>query len=122
MCDHFSNVIQHVRAGKLRAIAIADQARHPQAPDVPTGEEAGLPGFEAGVWYSFVAPAGTPRPVIDRLNGEIGKALRSPAISERLRDLGLTIIADSPEAFARFIATESAKWRKVVELSGARVD
>lgn len=122
MCDNLSNVIQHVRAGKLRAIALADTARHPQAPDTPTGEEAGLPGFEAGVWYSFVAPAGTPRPVIERLNTEIARALRTPAISERLRDLGLTIIADSPEAFARFIAAESAKWRRVVEVSGARVD
>lgn len=122
MCDNFSNVIPHVRAGKLRAIALADKARHAQAPDVPTGAEAGLPGFEAGVWYSFVAPAGTPRAAIERWNSEIGKALKSPQFAERLRDLGLAVIADSPEDFARFIAAEAAKWRRVVEVSGAKVD
>ena len=122
MCDNFSNVIPHVRAGKLRAIALADKARHAQAPDVPTGAEAGLPGFEAGVWYSFVAPAGTPRSAIERWNAEIGKALKSPQLAERLRDLGLAVIADSPEDFARFIAAEAAKWKRVVEVSGAKVD
>ena len=122
MCDNFSNVIPHVRAGKLRAIALADKARHAQAPDVPTGAEAGLPGFEAGVWYSFVAPAGTPRAAIERWNAEIGKALKSPQLAERLRDLGLAVIADSPEDFARFIAAEAAKWKRVVEVSGAKVD
>lgn len=122
MCDNFSNVIPHVRAGKLRAIALADRARHPQAPDVPTGAEAGLPGFEAGVWYSFVAPAGTPRAAIERWNAEIGKALKGPQLAERLRDLGLAVIADSPEDFARFIAAEAAKWKRVVEVSGAKVD
>lgn len=122
MCDNFSNVIPHVRAGKLRAIALADKARHAQAPDVPTGAEAGLPGFEAGVWYSFVAPAGTPRAAIERWNAEIGRALKSPQLADRLRDLGLAVIADSPEDFARFIAVEAAKWKRVVEVSGAKVD
>jgi tripartite-type tricarboxylate transporter receptor subunit TctC len=122
MCDNLSNVISHVRAGKLKAIALAAKARHPQAPNVPTSEEAGLPGFEAGVWYSFAAPAGTPRPVIDRLNAEFAKALRNPQVADRFRDLGLSIVADSPEDFARFVAAESAKWKRIVEVSGAKVD
>ena len=122
MCDNLSNVISYVRAGRLRAIALTGQARHPQAPEIPTAHESGLPGFEAGVWYSFVAPAGTPRPVVDRLNAEFAKALRSPAVAERLQGLGLTIVADTPEDFGKFIASESAKWRKVVQVSGARID
>jgi len=122
MCDNFSNVIPHVRSGRLRALAVTAKNRHPQAPEIPTADESGLPGFEVGVWYSFVAPAKTPRPVIARLNAEFAKALRSPPVAERLKDLGLTVVADSPEDFARFVAAESAKWRKVVEASGARVD
>jgi tripartite-type tricarboxylate transporter receptor subunit TctC len=122
MCDNLSNVISHVRAGKLKAIALAAKARHPQASNIPTSEEAGLPGFEAGVWYSFAAPAGTPRPVVDRLNAEFAKALRNPQVADRFRDLGLSIVADSPEDFARFVAAESAKWKRIVEVSGAKVD
>jgi tripartite-type tricarboxylate transporter receptor subunit TctC len=122
MCDNLSNVLPYVRSGRLRAIALTGLSRHPQAADIPTANESGLPGFEASVWYSFVAPAGTPKAVVDRLHAEFAKALRSPAVTARLNELGLTIVADTPEAFGKFIAAESAKWRKVVQLSGARVD
>jgi len=122
MCDNFSNVIPHVRSGRLRAIALTDRTRHAQAPDVPTSAEAGLAGFEAGIWYGMVAPAGTPRAAVNRWNLEIGRALRSPQLADRLRELGLAVIADSPDEFARFIAAEAAKWKRVVEVSGAKVD
>lgn len=122
MCDNFSNVINHVRSGKLRAIALTALKRHPQAPDVPTANETGLPGFEVSVWYGFAVPAATPRPVVERLNGEIARALRSPAVAERLDALGLAIVADKPDEFARFVAAESEKMRKLVQASGARVD
>ena len=122
MCNNFSNVISHVRAGRLRAIALTAKTRHPQAPDVPTAQESGLPEFEVGNWYGFVAPSRTPKAVIDKLHAEFVKALRSPVVAERLDGLGLTIVADSPKQFGKFIAAESAKWRKVVEVSGARVD
>ena len=75
-----------------------------------------------GVWFGFVAPAGTPKALIDRLNTEITNALRSSEIAERVAGLGLTIIADSPESFAAYVATEAARWREVVRVSGARVD
>jgi len=122
MCDNFSNVIAHVRAGRLRAIALTALKRHPQAPEVPTADESGLPGFEVNVWYGFAVQAATPKPVIHRLNAEIAKALRERGVAERLDSLGLTIVADSPEEFARFVAAESAKMRKLVQASGARVD
>jgi tripartite-type tricarboxylate transporter receptor subunit TctC len=122
MCDNFSNVISHVRAGRLRAIAVTAMQRHPQAPDVPTADESGLPGFEVNVWYGFAVQAATPRPVIHKLNAEIAKALRNPTLAERLDSLGLAIVADSPEDFARFVAAESEKMRRLVQASGAKVD
>jgi tripartite-type tricarboxylate transporter receptor subunit TctC len=122
MCDNFSNVIPHVRSGRLKAIAVTDLRRHPQAPDVPTADQSGLPGFEVGVWYGFAVPSGTPRPALERLNAEIVKALREPQVKERLEQLGLAIVADSPEHFARFVAEESEKMRRLVQASGARVD
>ena len=122
MCDNFSNVITHVRNGKLRAIALTALKRHPQAPDVPTADESGLPGFEVSVWYGFAVPSATPRPVVQKLNAEIGAALRNPAVTERLQALGLAVVADSTEDFARFVAAESEKMHRLVQASGARVD
>jgi tripartite-type tricarboxylate transporter receptor subunit TctC len=122
MCDNFSNVISHVRSGKLRPIALTALKRHPQAPDVPTVDESGLPGFEINVWYGFAVHSGTPKGVVDRLNAEIARALRAPAVAERLATLGLAIVADSPEDFARFVAAETDKMRRLVQASGARVD
>lgn len=122
MCDNFSNVIPHVRSGRLKAVAVTDMKRHPQASDVPTAHESGLPGFEIGVWYGFAVHSGTPRAVVERLNAELAKALRNPQVAERLGQLGLAIVADTPEQFARFVAAESEKMRKLVEASGARVD
>jgi tripartite-type tricarboxylate transporter receptor subunit TctC len=122
MCDNFSNVINHVRAGRLRPIALTAMARHPQAPEVPTADESGLPGFDVSVWYGFAVQAATPRPVVQKLNAEIAKALRNPGTRERLDSLGLAIVADTPEEFARFVAAESTKMRKLVQASGARVD
>jgi tripartite-type tricarboxylate transporter receptor subunit TctC len=122
MCDNFSNVITHVRSGKLRAIALTALKRHPQAPDVPTADESGLPGFEVTVWYGFAVHAATPKPVVQKLNAEIAAALRNPAVSERLQSLGLTIVGDSVDDFTRFVAAESEKMRRLVQVSGARVD
>ena len=122
MCDNFSNVISHVRSGKLRPIAVTALKRHPQAPQVPTADESGLPGFEINVWYGFAVPAATPKPVVQKLNAEIARALHAPAVAERLQSLGLAIVADKPEEFARFVATESEKMRRLVQASGAKVD
>jgi tripartite-type tricarboxylate transporter receptor subunit TctC len=122
MCDNFSNVISHVRSGRLKAVALTAMKRHPQAPEVPTANESGLPGFEVGVWYGFAVPSATPNPVVEKLNAEIAKGLRNPKIAERLGELGLAIVADTPEEFARFVAAESDKMRRLVQASGARVD
>jgi tripartite-type tricarboxylate transporter receptor subunit TctC len=122
MCDNFSNVIAHVRSGRLKGVALTALKRHPQAPDLPTADESGLPGFEIGVWYGFAVPAATPKPAVQKLNAELAKALRDPKIAERFEQLGLAVVADSPEEFARFVAAESGRMRKLVEVSGARAD
>jgi tripartite-type tricarboxylate transporter receptor subunit TctC len=122
MCDNFSNVITHVRSGRLKAVALTALKRHPQAPEVPTADESGLAGFEMGVWYGVAVPAATPKPVVEKLNAEFAKALRDARIRERFEQLGLTVVADSPEEFARFVAAESERMRKLVEVSGARAD
>jgi tripartite-type tricarboxylate transporter receptor subunit TctC len=122
MCDNFSNVIAHVRSGRLRAIAVTALQRHPLAPEVPTADESGLRGFEVNVWYGFAVPAATPKAAVQKLNTEIAKALRNPGVTERLQGLGLQIVADTPEEFARFVAAESEKMRRLVQVSGARVD
>jgi tripartite-type tricarboxylate transporter receptor subunit TctC len=121
MCDNFSNVISHVRNGRLRAIALTGTKRIAQAADVPTVSESGLAGFEISVWYGFAVPAATPKPVVQRLNREIAGALHQPALEQRLQSLGLTIVADTPEEFARFVAAESEKMRRLVQASGAKV-
>ena len=122
MCDNLSNVLPQVRAGRLRALAITAKTRNPLLPDVPTAEELGLKDYEFGVWYSFVAPARTPRPVIARLNAELVRALHAPGVVERLSDLGLLIVADSPEHFRGFVSSESAAARKMVQAYGVNAE
>lgn len=122
MCDNFSNVVNHVQSGRLKAIALTGASRNPLLPNVPTSAEAGFPDVQAGIWYGFVAPAGTPKATVDKLNGAIAQALREPAVKERLEGLGLEVIADKPEAFKTFIAKESARMKSVVAASGARIE
>ena len=122
MCDNISNALVHVRAGSLRAIALTAKKRHPLAPEISTSLESGLPELDVGAWFGFVAPVGTAPAIIKRLNSEIALALREPSVAQRLEGAGVNVLADSPESFARLITTESAKWRKVVESSGAQID
>jgi len=115
--------LAHVKAGKLRAIGVTGATRAAPLPDVPTLAEAGVPGYEATAWFGYLAPAGTPREIIDRLNAEIAKALESPDVRERLAPGGLSELpGGTPERFGDLIKTEIAKWSKVVKESGAKID
>jgi tripartite-type tricarboxylate transporter receptor subunit TctC len=109
-------------AGKVRALAISGARRSAALPDVPTMIESGLPGFEATSWYCVVAPAGTPKPIVDKLNAEIVKALNTPEMRQRLADDGAEVESSTPAELARFVHAEIAKWAKAVKDSGARVD
>jgi tripartite-type tricarboxylate transporter receptor subunit TctC len=111
-----------VKAGKLRALAVSSAKRVAAAPDLPTVAEAGFPGFETGSWQGVLAPAGTRREIVDKLNGEIRRILNTPQMKARLAAQGTEVRADSPEALARFVRTEIARWAKVVKQSGVKIE
>jgi tripartite-type tricarboxylate transporter receptor subunit TctC len=122
MFDNLPSALPHIKAGKLRALAVTSAQRASALPDVPTVAEAGLPGFDATSWFGLLAPAGTPRDVVAKLNAEVAKWLASPEAREKLASQGAIAAGQSPDDFARHIAAETAKWQKVVKESGAKVD
>ncbi|MDR1968886.1 MAG: tripartite tricarboxylate transporter substrate binding protein [Burkholderiaceae bacterium] len=116
------NVQPFVASGDLKLLATSGEKRFASAPDVPTLLELGYPSMDAQSWIGFLAPAGTPKPVIDRLNKEIVTILNSPAVSKTLRDMEYEVVAGSPQQFTDWIASESKKWGAVVKSTGAKVD
>jgi tripartite-type tricarboxylate transporter receptor subunit TctC len=105
----------HVKGGKLRPLAVTSSKRLESLPDVPTAAEAGVPGFEVGTWQAVFAPAGTPKPIVERLNKEIAQILKMPDIVAKLTDLGLEPVGGSPEELGQFQKAEIEKWAKVVK-------
>jgi tripartite-type tricarboxylate transporter receptor subunit TctC len=122
MFDNLPSSLALIKAGKLKALAVTSKERAAALPDVPTLAESGLPGFEASSWFGLLAPAGTPQPVIAKLNAEVAKWLASPEAKEKLLAQGAIAAGGTPEDFARHIAAETAKWQKVVKDSGAKID
>ena len=107
-----------VQAGKLRAIAVTTPKRFPLLPDVPAIAESGYPGFEALAWNGLVAPAGTPRPVIDKINAEVNAILKQPDVVQKMNAAGFDLIGGTPEDFAKLIAADTARWTPVVKRLG----
>lgn len=116
------SALAHVKSGRLRALAVTSSRRSPELPSVPTVAESGYPGFEANTWYGLLAPAGTPAPIVARLNAEVNRALAAKEVRERLASEGGETLGGSPAQFAAFLASEHAKWGRVVRESGAKVD
>jgi tripartite-type tricarboxylate transporter receptor subunit TctC len=114
--------INHVKAGKIRALGVTTAKRSAMAPELPTIAEAGLPGFEANNWNGIVVPAKTPRAIINRLNKEFTAALLLPDIKQFLFNQGLDAAPSTPEAFAAYIKSETAKWAKVIKAAGIKVE
>jgi len=112
----------HIRAGKLRALAVINKERLPALPEVPTVAEAGLPNFEVTTWYGVLAPTGTPRPIITRLNAELVKAMHSPDVKERLAKQGTDPLTSTPEEFAAYIKQEIAKWGDVIRKANLKAE
>jgi tripartite-type tricarboxylate transporter receptor subunit TctC len=125
MFDLLSSSMPNVKAGKLRALAVTSAKRTPFAPDVPTMDESGVPGYsDAGsdLWFGIVGPARMPAPIVDRLNAELTAILRSPPMQEQFRQLYLEVRTGTSSDFGATIAADYAKWGKVVRASGARID
>jgi tripartite-type tricarboxylate transporter receptor subunit TctC len=125
MFDIFNTAMPQIRAGRVRALAVTSSRRSPYAPEVPTMTESGVPGYsEAGsdLWMGIAGPRGIPRPVAQRLNAELIKAMRSTDLREKIRAQFLDLWTSTPEEFAAVIQADIRKWGKIVRLSGARVD
>ncbi|MGE8610865.1 MAG: Bug family tripartite tricarboxylate transporter substrate binding protein [Achromobacter veterisilvae] len=114
MFDNMPSALQLVKAGKLRALAITSATRSPQLPDVPTMAEAGLAGYEIAGWFGVLAPAATPKPVVERLNQELLAVLALPDVREQIGAMGGIIAAEGPAGFGRYIASETEKWGALV--------
>ncbi|HZN26342.1 MAG TPA: tripartite tricarboxylate transporter substrate binding protein [Burkholderiales bacterium] len=122
MFDNMPSALPHVKAGKLRAVAVSTLKRSPVAPDIPTVAESGLPGFEVSVWFGVLAPAKTPQPVVERLNQILVKALHTAEVRERLSTQGAEPIANTPDQFTQQMKRDIAKWAKVVKDADIKLD
>lgn len=120
--DNLPNVIQYVKAGKLKPLAVTSTTRSFQAPEVPTMQEAGVADYEVNVWFGLLTTGGTPPDVVAKLNAETVRVLNLPEVGERFRTLGVEVIASSLEQFAQHLKSEIAKWGKVVREARIRVD
>ncbi|MGQ0524612.1 MAG: Bug family tripartite tricarboxylate transporter substrate binding protein [Betaproteobacteria bacterium] len=114
--------LPHVATGKLRALAVTSGKRSSVSPDLPTVAESGLPGFEVINWYGVLAPARTPKTIVEKLNTEISTIMKMSDVKERLSSVGIEVFSSTPAQFAAFMRDETAKWAKVVKFSGARLD
>jgi len=113
---------QHIKSGRLRALAVADRRRSTVVPDIPTMTEAGFPGVETGTWYGILAPARTPPAIVTSLQRTIARTVQMPDLKSRIVNQGVDIVASSPDDFHKFIIAEIAKWSRVVQKAGVRVD
>lgn len=117
-----TNVLPHLATGKLKALAVTTGKRAPQLPDVPTLQEAGVPGYDASNWLALLAPAGTPKEIVQRLNSEIAKLMAQPDVQKALFDAGVQVSLSTPEALTHLMQEEHAKWGKVVRDAGIRLE
>ncbi len=121
MFDVLPSSLEHIRSGKLRGLAVTTKERASSAPDLPTIAET-LPGYETYTWNALFAPAGTPKPVVDRLNEAALKALADPEIAAKLKDLSASVVGSTPDQLAQHVQAELTKWAPVVKSSGAQIE
>lgn len=119
--DNMPSSVQHIKSGALRALAVTTEQRSPELPDVPTVGET-VKGYEASAWFGIGVPKGTPRAIIDKLNKEVNAVLAEPAMKAKLAEMGGIMMNGTPEDFGRIVQSETDKWAKVVQFSGAKVD
>lgn len=117
-----AGMIQHIRNGRLRALAVTSAKRSPQMPDVPSIAEAGVKGYEASLWLGILAPAALPKDINARLNAEVGKILKQPELQTSFRNIGTEIVYRAPDDFGKFVKSELGKWARVVKETGMQVN
>jgi tripartite-type tricarboxylate transporter receptor subunit TctC len=117
-----SGPLPHIKSGKLRALAISSAKRVPTLPDVPTFAEAGFPGIEDYTWIGVFLPAGTPSPIVQRLNDAINLAMQAPDVKERIESFAFDLVGGPPQQAAEYVRAEVKKWGKVVHDTGAKAD
>ncbi len=123
MFDNLPSALPHIRSGRLKALAVTSRERSAALPNVPTMEEAaGLKGFDATAWFGLVAPAGTPRDIVNKIQQDVAKALTLPEMREKFAAQGAIPVGNTPEQFTAYIRSEIDKWTRVVKFSGAKVD
>lgn len=122
MFDNTPNVLPHVKAGKLKALGVSSKARSQFAPDVPSVDEAGVPGYDVTVWFGVLTVAGTPPDIVKRLNTEMVKILTSPEVKERISKSGVDVVAGTPEHFSGFLKAEVSRWAKVIQEANIKAD
>jgi tripartite-type tricarboxylate transporter receptor subunit TctC len=116
------NVVGQIKAGQVRPLAVASDKRLAALPNVPTAAEVGVKGYESAAWFAFLAPRGTPRPIVDKLHAEVVTAMKDPTVRTRFAEFGAEPMASTPEELARFISAEVVKWRGVITKGGITVD
>jgi len=122
MFDAISTIVSHTRAGKLKGLATTGKTRSAVTPEIPTAAEAGVPGYEATIWLGLMAPAGTPRPVLDRLSSEVAKVVNAADVKENWGKQGAVPMAMNPDQFGSFLREDVTKWSKLVKDTGMKVD
>ena len=122
MFDNIPSSLPHIKSGKLIALATTGAKRDPTLPDLPTMQEAGVPGYESGVWFGLMVPAATPKDIIQKLNAAAVQATKAPEFVKRMHDLGYNIIAGTPEDMGSMLQEELKRWGPIVKASGAKVD
>ena len=122
MVEPLASAMPHIRGGKVRALAVTSRQRVASLPDLPTAEEAGLPGYEVTAWYGLLAPAGTPPEVVAKLNAEMNKVIAQPAMRDSLATQGAIPVSGTPQQFMDLIVAEIARWRPIIQRAGIRAD
>jgi tripartite-type tricarboxylate transporter receptor subunit TctC len=120
--DNVPNVLQQIKAGKMKAIGVSGLQRSVLLPEVPTIAESGVPGYEVNVWFGMQVPAATPRPVVDKLNRDIVTLLKEPDVVKRFRDQGVEVVASTPEQFSKLVQSEVLKWTQLVQDANIRIE
>ena len=120
--DNLPSSMNHIRSGKIRALAVTTAKRWPGAPEIPTMAEAGVPGYEASAWFGLLAPANTPKPIVELLQRHVAAILRQPEVDKLLLEQGAEPVGNTPDEFARVIAAELQKWDKVVAATGVKLE